>query len=204
MIRIVDYGVGNIQAFLNVYKGLGVQASRARNSEELSDATRLILPGVGSFDHAMTLLERSGMKDTLNHLVFEESIPVLGICVGMQMLSDGSDEGLLPGLGWIPGKVKHFSAMSDFQNLPMPHMGWNTLDFEGSDPLFTGFRLRPRFYFLHSYYFEPASNHSIVAKACYSSPFAAIVRNRNIYGVQCHPEKSHAHGTLLLKNFAEV
>lgn len=127
MIRIIDYGVGNIQAFLTLFNRLGIVAAKACTPEDLQDAKRLILPGVGHFDHAMQCLNDSGMKPELERLVLQESVPVIGICVGMQMLADRSDEGSLPGLGWVPGSVKSFVSNPEMANLPMPHMGWNTL-----------------------------------------------------------------------------
>jgi len=204
MIRIVDYGVGNIQAFLNVYKSLGVSAARATCTQDLQDADQLILPGVGSFDHAMRLLNASGMRDTLNQMVLHQKVPILGICVGMQMLADSSDEGELPGLGWISGSVRHFSAIHQMDRLPLPHMGWNILLPEPNQPLIKDLPDRPRFYFLHSYFFDPVDSRAVVATANYGSCYPVIVRKDNIYGVQCHPEKSHRAGMFLLKNFAEI
>lgn len=204
MIRIIDYGVGNIQAFLNVYKRLGIPVERAREAGDLEDATHLILPGVGAFDHAMQMLDRSGMRTALERLVMQEARPVLGICVGMQMLAEGSDEGELPGLGWIPGRVRSFSSHPASASLPMPHMGWNQVEPAAAHPLFQGFEPEPRFYFLHSYYFECAEAADSAAKAQYGHSFSCIVSRGHIHGVQCHPEKSHHFGAMLLKNFASV
>lgn len=204
MIRVVDYGVGNIQAFLTMFKRLGVEASRACSASELADATRLILPGVGAFDHAMKLLNCSGMREPLEQMVKQQGVPVLGICVGMQMLADGSDEGQLPGLGWVPGRVRAFASHPQSCDLPLPHMGWNNLQVEGGNGLFRGFAERPRFYFLHSYYFDCADRSHVAATAAYGLNFDCVVSAGNIYGVQCHPEKSHHFGAQLLKNFAEL
>lgn len=203
MIRIVDYGVGNIQAFLNMFKRLGIAAERARTADDLCDAKRLILPGVGAFDHAMTQLNASGMREALEVLVLGEGIPILGVCVGMQMLASGSDEGQLPGLNWIPGRVRAFVDVHEAHNLPMPHMGWNDLMVAPASLLFTGFKPSPRFYFLHSYYFESDDPAHVVARAHYGLDFACVVSLGHIHGVQCHPEKSHHSGAQLLKNFAE-
>lgn len=202
MIRIVDYGVGNIQAFLTMYKRLGLPAERARTAADLADAQRLILPGVGAFDHAMQLLNRSGLLPTLQTMVHEYRVPVLGVCVGMQMLADGSDEGELPGLGWVPGRVRSFSSHPAAAELPMPHMGWNDVDPREGHPLFAGPESSPRFYFLHSYYFECAQAEHRAATAHYGFDFDCMVSRGNIHGVQCHPEKSHHFGARLLKNFA--
>jgi glutamine amidotransferase len=204
MIRIVDYGVGNIQAFLTMFKRLGLEATRARTAEELEGATRLILPGVGAFDTAMTLLNQSGMRPRLEEMVQGQQVPVIGICVGMQMLAGGSDEGELPGLNWVPGRVKAFANTPASRNLPMPHMGWNDLKVRPGNKLFTDFEPEPRFYFLHSYYFEAKDKEDVAATAEYGLDFDCIVSRGHIHGVQCHPEKSHHFGAQLLKNFAEL
>lgn len=204
MIRIIDYGVGNIQAFLTLFKRQGIAAAKASTIEELQDANRLILPGVGHFDHAMQRLNDSGLRPELERLVLQEAVPVIGICVGMQMLANGSDEGTLPGLGWVPGRVKTFASNSVMANLPMPHMGWNTLKTKPESRLFqTGFDDEPQFYFLHSYYFDAADKNDVVASAYYGADFDVVVSRGHIHGVQCHPEKSHHWGAQLLKNFAE-
>lgn len=204
MIRIIDYGVGNIQAFLTLFKRQGIAAAKANMPEDLQDATRLILPGVGHFDHAMQRLNDSGLRPELERLVLQESVPIIGICVGMQMLTDRSDEGSLPGLGWVPGSVKSFSSNPLMANLPMPHMGWNILQPNPDSRLFqTGFDDEPQFYFLHSYYFDAADKQDVAATAYYGTDFDVVVSRGHIHGVQCHPEKSHHWGAQLLKNFAE-
>jgi imidazole glycerol-phosphate synthase subunit HisH len=204
MIRIVDYGVGNIQAFMTMFKRLGIEAARARTADELAGASRLILPGVGAFDTAMTLLEKSGMRQRLDEMVLNERVPVLGICVGMQMLAGGSDEGKLPGLNWVPGRVRSFEAQPQCRDLPMPHMGWNDLQVRAGHKLFTDFEPEPRFYFLHSYYFDAEDKADVAATAEYGLNFDCIVSRGHIHGVQCHPEKSHHFGAQLLKNFASL
>jgi glutamine amidotransferase len=201
MIRIVDYGVGNIQAFMTMFKRLDLPATRACSAAELDGATRLILPGVGAFDQAMQLLNDSGMRHKLEEMVLEQKIPVLGICVGMQMLATGSDEGELPGLNWVPGRVRSFNSHPMSKDLPMPHMGWNDLRIKPEHPLFQNFEAEPRFYFLHSYYFECENPEHVAATADYGHGFDCVVSNGNIHGVQCHPEKSHHFGAQLLKNF---
>ncbi|MBI5068812.1 MAG: imidazole glycerol phosphate synthase subunit HisH [Deltaproteobacteria bacterium] len=204
MIAIVDYGLGNIRAFVNLYKRINVDVSVARSAEELRPATKVILPGVGAFDHAMQLLDQSGMRATLDSLVLEEKVPVLGICVGMQILAQGSDEGVLPGLGWISGRVRGFRSLKLAEKLPLPHMGWNDVLATRQDPLLGGLESEARFYFLHSYYFECASPGDVLATSSYGREFASAVNAGNVYGVQFHPEKSHHFGTQLLKNFAEL
>ena len=204
MIRIVDYGVGNIQAFVTMFKRLGLPAERAHTPADLADATRLILPGVGAFDHAMQLLNQSAMREPLEAMVLGQQVPVLGVCVGMQMLASGSDEGELPGLNWIPGRVRAFANTPEAAQLPMPHMGWNDLQVKPGATLFNGFEPQPRFYFLHSYYFACDDKAHVVATATYGLQFDCVVSKGHIHGVQCHPEKSHHFGAQLLKNFAEL
>lgn len=204
MIRIVDYGLGNVQAFLSLYKKLGFEVMRARTAVDLADATKIILPGVGAFDHAIEMLNQSGMRLALETSVFENVVPVLGICVGMQILASSSDEGRLPGLGWIPGKVRAFKSNDKSAHLPQPHMGWNNVYPKLGSPLFEGLESDARFYFLHSYYFDCDNLENNVGNASYGLDFTCAVSAKNIYGVQFHPEKSHHFGLKLLKNFAEL
>ena len=205
MICVVDYGVGNIQAFLNLFKRLGVAAQRADTPDALSDAVRLVLPGVGHFDNAMQRLNDSGMRPRLEELVLGKQVPVVGICVGMQMLANGSDEGILPGLNWVPGRVRSFASQPQSSVLPMPHMGWNALQPRGHSKLFSkGFEEVPQFYFLHSYFFDAEDKQDVAATASYGLDFDAVVSRGNIHGVQFHPEKSHHWGAQLLKNFVEI
>lgn len=205
MIRVVDYGVGNIQAFLNLFKRLGVDAQRADTPDTLQGASRLVLPGVGHFDHAMQRLNNSGMRTRLEELVLGSKVPVVGVCVGMQMLAQGSEEGSLPGLNWIPGRVRAFASNPLSAKLPMPHMGWNDLEPKAGSKLFSrGFEDSPQFYFLHSYYFDAENNEDVAATAHYGFDFDAVVSRGHIHGVQCHPEKSHHWGEQLLKNFVEL
>ena len=205
MIRLVDYGVGNIQAFMTLFKRMGICAERASTTDALDDSTHLILPGVGHFDHAMTKLNNSGLRPKLEELVLNRRLPLIGICVGMQMLADSSEEGRLPGLGWVPGQVRSFSSNPSTAKLPMPHMGWNTVQPATGSALFaTGFDEEPQFYFLHSYYFDAQNKEDVAASANYGVKFDAVVSRGNIHGIQCHPEKSHHWGAQLLKNFAEI
>lgn len=205
MIKIIDYGLGNIQAFMTMFKRMGIPVERAKTVSDLENATKLILPGVGAFDHAMTSLNASGLRPMLEEMILRREVPVLGVCVGMQMLANSSEEGDLPGLGWIPGKVCAFSNNPACHDLPMPHMGWNDLQVKFESPLFSsGDSEPPQFYFLHSYYFNADDKKDVVATAGYGFDFDAIVKRKNIIGVQCHPEKSHHWGGQLLKNFSEL
>ena len=204
MIVIVDYRVGNIQAFLNVYKRLKIEATTARDAGGLQGATRMILPGVGDFDQAMRRLDQSGMREALDELVLEKRVPVLGVCVGMQMLARSSDEGTLPGLGWVAGDVKSFRSLPCAETLPLPHMGWNDVRPVPGTRLFDQLESEARFYFLHSYYFRCDQADDVIAVSSYGSEFCSAVGSENIFGVQFHPEKSHRWGTRLLRNFATL
>lgn len=203
MIRIVDYGLGNIQAFLNIYKRLNIVAGVGRTAQELSDADKLILPGVGAFDHAMQVLQQSEMRPTLDELVLGKRLPVLGVCVGMQILARSSDEGNRPGLGWIDGQVKDFRSLAQ-DELRVPHMGWNDVKPVEGARLFAQLSGDACFYFLHSFYFHCERREDVAAVSSYGVDFPSAVHSGNIYGVQFHPEKSHQFGTRLLKNFAEL
>jgi len=204
MITIVDYGLGNIRAFLNVYKRLNIEARTATTAEELSQATKVILPGVGSFDHAMDKLSQSGMRDALDDLALRQRVPVLGVCVGMQILGRDSDEGRRPGLGWIEGRVKKLEALTSTDPLPVPHMGWNDVHPVAPTGLFDRLGSGARFYFLHSYYFECDRDADTLAVSRYGRDFTCATGAANVFGVQFHPEKSHHDGARLLQNFAEL
>ena len=204
MITIVDYGVGNVRAFLNAYRRLNIEAATARDVRGLAGATRIILPGVGNFDQAMHLLEESGMREELGDLVLNRRMPVLGVCVGMQMLGRSSDEGILPGLGWMAGTVHSFRSLPFAEALPLPHMGWNDVRPTSGSPLFREMETDLRFYFLHSYYFSCDRPADSAAVAQYGAEFTCAVHAGNIHGVQFHPEKSHHWGTRLLQNFAAL
>jgi glutamine amidotransferase len=203
VIGIIDYGVGNIKAFANIYKNLNIPFKIVKDISEFENITKLILPGVGSFDHAMTSLQNSGMREKLDELVLEKETPVIGICVGMQMLAKSSEEGTLNGLGWIDGIVKKFDK-SKIKNAPLPHMGWNNLKIEKKNKIFDNLEENPRYYFLHSYYFECENKEDVIATATYGEKFDCMINHKNIYGIQCHPEKSHHNGMQLLKNFGEL
>ena len=205
MISIVDYGVGNIQAFLNIFNRLGIKAQRATNIKLLREASHIILPGVGHFDHAMKKLNNSGLRDCLENLVINSKIPLLGICVGMQILANKSEEGKIPGLGWISGDVCAFSKNPIASKLPLPHMGWNTLNVSQFNLISSGnVDQLPEYYFLHSYYFDTKDKSIVSATSNYGFNFDAVISYKNIYGVQFHPEKSHEWGEKILKNFSTI
>lgn len=204
MIAIINYGLGNIKAFGNVYSKLNIPFTIATKSEDLKGATKIILPGVGDFDWAMDRLGRSGMREKLDELVLEQRLPVLGICVGMQILAESSEEGVLPGLGWIDAKVKKFDTSLFKQRTKIPHMGWNDVHPVKNNGLFIGLEENALFYFLHSYYFDCHRKEDSLAVADYGGQFTCAANADNIYGVQFHPEKSHQYGIQLLNNFANL
>ena len=204
MITIIDYGLGNIRAFVNLYRRLDIPVRVARGAADVESAERIILPGVGAFDHAMHLLDGSGMRDSLDAVAASGRVPMLGICVGMQILAASSEEGKLRGLGWIDGDVRKFDVASFPQRTRLPHMGWNDVAPVAQGGLFAGLERDARFYFLHSYYFACAEPGNTLAQTDYGRPFASAVRAGNIYGVQFHPEKSQRTGLQLLSNFLEL
>jgi len=204
MITIIDYGLGNIRAFVNVYERLNIKTKVAHKAEDLKDATKIILPGVGAFDYAMSQLNASGMRNELEKQVLQNKIPVVGICVGMQMLAKSSNEGKLPGLGWIDGEVKLFDENLIPYKTRLPHMGWNTMTPVKENNLLEGFNGESRFYFLHSYYFVCNNQEDVITTTDYGITYASAVNNDKIYGIQFHPEKSHSNGIKLLNNFAKL
>lgn len=203
MIGIVDYGLGNVRAFENIYRRLGIKAEPVRTADQLARAERLILPGVGAFDWAMSRLTESGMIDALNSRVLKDGVPVLGVCVGMQIMGESSEEGSSPGLGWIPGRVERFRDEWFNTRTHLPHMGWNDMEVIGEPVLLAGL-FSPRFYFLHSYFFRAFDESHVIARTQYGQVFASAIRRENIWATQFHPEKSHDWGVGLLRNFAEV
>lgn len=205
MISIVNYGLGNVDAIANIYKRLNIAVSLASAPKDLRGAEKIILPGVGAFDRAMSRLHESGMTESLVDAVVGGGKPILGICVGMQMMARQSHEGVLNGLGWIEGVVKKFDFPVGAEGAPLlPHMGWNDVTPCRDSRLFRGLESNARFYFLHSYYFAVESEEDVLAVTDYNGPYASSVKFGNIFGVQFHPEKSHHWGIQLLKNFSEI
>jgi glutamine amidotransferase len=202
MITIIDYGVGNIFAFQNVYKRLNIPTKIAKNISDLASAKKIILPGVGAFDYAMHRLNDSGMREKLDELVLDKKVPVLGICVGMQMMGNKSDEGVMEGLKWIDADILKFDETLIKQRTKLPHMGWNDVVMTKNNILFNELDENAIFYFLHSYYFKCHQQNDVIATTEYGIPFTSAVNVNNIFGIQFHPEKSHRYGEQLLNNFA--
>ncbi len=204
MIAIINYGSGNIAAIANIYKRLKVPYVVSNDLDELARAERYILPGVGAFDATMRHLNDSGMVATLNEQVLVKKKKVMGICVGMQILAESSDEGTLPGLGWIPGRVRKIDASLLPDRPKLPHMGWNSVAPRTDALLFTGVDAQRGFYFLHSYYFDANEDKDVSATVRYGDEIACAVARANVFGMQFHPEKSHANGMAVFRNFAEL
>jgi len=204
MITLIDYGVGNIFAFQNVYKRLDIPTKIAKSSQDLMDAQKLILPGVGSFDYAMNRLNDSGMREKLDELVLDKKIPVIGICVGMQMMGNRSDEGKEEGLKWIDGDILKFDEKLIQHRTKLPHMGWNDVVPVNNHFLFNGLERNAIFYFLHSFYFKCKNPSDTIATSEYGKQFSSAVNRDHIFGIQFHPEKSHHYGERLLHNFATL
>ena len=203
MIVIVDYGMGNLGSIFNMFKKIGVKAKITSDLEEIRLASKILLPGVGAFDNAMKRINENGHRDVLNYKALEEKIPVLGICLGMQLLTNSSEEGVLPGLGWISGSTIKFQ-FSEEQNLKIPHMGWNTVEVSNQNKLTANFSDEFRFYFVHSYYVKVKEEKDSILKTNYGIKFDSAIQKNNIYGAQFHPEKSHKFGMKLLQNFANL
>ena len=199
MITIVNYGAGNLFSIQNMLKKLGSDSIIGSDPGSIEKADKLLLPGVGAFDTCAQKLGESGLMDIVHHKVMEEKTPILGICVGMQLMMLGSEEGVLPGLGWLKGTVVKFRQSS----LKIPHMGWSEIEINKSSRLFSEMYDEPRYYFVHSYHAVMENEEDVLAYAEYGYRFVASVERENILGVQFHPEKSHKYGMKLLRNFAK-
>ncbi len=204
MIGIVNYGSGNIQAIANIYNRANIPFTIISDYEQMKKADKLILPGVGAFDATMKVLNNSGLREALDEQVLVSGKPVLGICVGMQILSKASEEGEIRGLGWIDGKVKKFDITKIKEKPYLPHMGWNSINPLVNHDLFRGVDNELGFYFVHSYYFETENSVNTLCNTYYGGDFSSAVYKNQIFGVQFHPEKSHSNGIKLLSNFAKM
>lgn len=204
MIAIINYGSGNIAAIANIYKQLKVPYVITNDLGELAKAEGYVLPGVGAFDATMRYLNDSGMVATLNEQVLVKKKKVLGICVGMQVMAESSEEGSLAGLGWVRGRVRKIDASLIPANPKLPHMGWNSIAPKADAALFSGVDIQQGFYFLHSFYFDATDADDVVATVQYGNEFPCAVAHANVFGMQFHPEKSHSNGVAVFRNFAEL
>ncbi|MCO6498732.1 MAG: imidazole glycerol phosphate synthase subunit HisH [Chitinophagaceae bacterium] len=203
MTAIIDYGLGNLNSVLNMHRYLGIDACITSAEKELEKAGRLILPGVGNFKKGMENLRRSGLADLLNELVIKKGKPVLGICLGAQLMTKHSAEGDCDGLGWMDAVTVPFDQ-TKMNGLKVPHMGWADVQVRGNDPLWKDMLSSPRFYHVHSYHFKMNHPEEISAVAVYGYEFTCAFHRSHIYGVQFHPEKSHKYGMKLLENFSKI
>lgn len=202
MITIINYGMGNIASIVNMLNYIGVKTVVSSDPDIINQAQRIILPGVGSFDQAITNISNiDGLKEVLDHKAKIQKIPVLGICLGMQLLTNYSEEGKLKGFQWISAITKkfHFS-----QNLKIPHMGWNSVSISKEDEILKGLSQNKKYYFVHSYYVEVIHRRNSLMKSNYGIKFDSGINEENIYGFQFHPEKSHRYGLELLSNFSKL
>lgn len=202
-IAVVDYGHGNLGSILNMLKKIGSEGVLISEPDRLERAGKIILPGVGAFDSGMRAIEQKGFGEILIRRVTEDGVPLLGICLGMQMLGQSSEEGVADGLGLVAGHCRRFPQGADI-HLKVPHMGWAEVTPSQDASLFSGIGMSSRFYFVHSYYFECENQSEVAATATYGVTYVAAVQRGNVFGVQFHPEKSHKFGMHLLRNFVEL
>lgn len=208
MIGIINYGSGNLRAFVNVFKSLEKKTIIVNDPEDIKNCSHIIMPGVSAWDTTMQSVNK--FKDTLLNCVFTNRTPFLGVCVGMQILASTSEEGTIEGLKWIDGNIRRLPEepspqTEDFLGPKLPHMGWNTVVSKKNTDLMARLPKNPEFYFLHSYFFDARINDNIITTAEHNGfSFPAIVQNENIFGVQFHPEKSHINGKMLLENFSNL
>lgn len=201
MISIIDYGMGNLGSIQNMLNRIGCECEVVSEPEKVRRAQKLILPGVGAFDSAMQRIESSGLREVLDESALKKKIPVLGICLGMQLLTNGSEEGEFKGLGWISGKAVRIPVGP---GLKVPHMGWNVVRSSNPSELTKNLGDEPRFYFVHSYCVHVDSTQHSILTATHGVEFDAAIARDNIFGTQFHPEKSHRFGMAVLKNFGEI
>jgi glutamine amidotransferase len=204
MISIINYNAGNIKSIQNMLKRIGVKSMICSSAEEIEQADKLILPGVGHYDHGMKNLHQSGLIEILNKKVLEDKTPLLGICLGAQLLGNKSEEGIEKGLGWIDMDVIKFDKKKLPSSLKIPHMSWNEIHINKTSILLEGLTDHSRFYFVHSYHMQPNNAADILTTTHYGYNFTSAIEKDNIYGVQFHPEKSHKFGMQLLTNFSNI
>lgn len=199
-ISVVNYGMGNLASVRRAFEDIGAEVTIANHPTVLYDANRIVLPGVGAFTEGMECLNGSGWASALHEVVIQQGKPLLGICLGMQMLAtSGHEGGATKGLGFIPGKVQRLDTIGC--KLRIPHVGWNDVNYRKADVLFDGIPDLSDFYFVHSFAFVPESQEHLIATTSYDCDVTAVVRSGNVFGCQFHPEKSSKAGRQLLKNF---
>ncbi|MCF2857413.1 imidazole glycerol phosphate synthase subunit HisH [Pseudoalteromonas sp. SMS1] len=201
MLVIVDYGAGNLGSLVNMCKHVGIEAKVSASPEDILTAKHIILPGVGAFDHGMKKLNESGLVEALNKAVLELNTPVLGICLGMQLMTLSSEEGTLPGLGWINAKTVKIPVVDDIK---VPHMGWSLINYQKQEAINQDPLPNERYYFVHSYCVQCLDADDRLAQVTYGTDFDVMFQKGNIIGAQFHPEKSHKFGKKLLKSFAQL
>jgi glutamine amidotransferase len=204
MVIIVDYGIGNLGSIQNMLKRIGVESMISSDEKVIDSANRLIIPGIGAFDNGMKKLNEYGLIPILEKKAMKDKIPVLGICLGMQLMTELSEEGKSAGLGWVKGKTVKFKFDGDNKNLKIPHMGWNTIEIKKTSPLFEDLPEEKRFYFVHSYHVVTEAEPDSYCTTNYGYDFSSMFQYGNLFGVQFHPEKSHKYGMKLLKNYTEI
>ena len=200
-IVIIDYKMGNLFSVEKAFSRIGYVTITSNKAKDIFTADKLILPGVGNFKQGIENIEKLGLKSALKKMVIDKNVPILGICLGMQMFTDYSEEGDKNGLGWIKAKTRRFA---ENDKLRIPHMGWNTLNNGFEQPILKGVSKTSFFYFAHSYFVEKPDNCDFTVESDYSTTFTSIFKFKNIYGVQFHPEKSHHQGIRILKNFVDI
>jgi glutamine amidotransferase len=201
MVVIIDYGLGNLGSIKNMLNKIGIQSEISNDLEKINNAEKLILPGVGSFDNGMSSLNDLNLIEALTQKVIIEKTPILGICLGMQLMTKNSQEGTLPGLGWINAETKKFKTHTNTRKFPVPQMGWNYIDIKKNTPICTDFFSESKFYFVHAYYVETYNPDDVLFQSQYGENYTSGFEYKNIIGVQFHPEKSHKYGMKLLRNF---
>lgn len=202
MITIIDYGMGNLRSVQKAFERIGISVNISDNIDEIVKAEKLVLPGVGNFERGIDNLKKRGLYDALNDAVIEKEIPIIGICLGMQLMTEFSEEGNCEGFGWIKGKTTKFRFQEN--KLKIPHMGWNNLAITKTDSLFMGITSENFFYFVHSYYISCSDESDILAETNFGNKFVSSFQRKNIFGCQFHPEKSHDPGLKVLSNFVKL
>jgi glutamine amidotransferase len=204
IIGIVNYGAGNIGSIQNMIRRLGGESYLLNDANSVLQADKIILPGVGKFDHGMQMLTEKGLLEPLQEFIYTKQRPVLGICLGAQLLTKKSEEGILPGIGFFDAEVLHFSRLPNHSDIRIPHMGWNDIEFLHENQLLYNLPERPRFYFVHSYYIQSKVASEVLCYSNYRTKFVSGLNKDNVWAVQFHPEKSHKYGFQILKNFIEL